>query len=504
MRMRNNVRHDRHGGVLVVALLAVMAVSVLGAGFLRVTSAVMSRHEAAIDTKQAFYLAEAGLAESWAGVLLGKSGVVGSENVPAKMGDGIFWVEATDNPDGTRTLASTGLCGSGRATLEIVVGWPDTIASADTILTDEPLVIPEGALIDTYEPPAEGSGGPGGIGPAASGEEAESPAPVRLASNGSITVEGSPTSPATVLGDLAPGPGESATVDGDSTLSGGIFPAPEPVTLPPVDVPNVTLGEGVVHGGAVPYAVPTGTSGYDHLVVEGSSQVIVTGPAVVVLGDLTVEPRGELVLDASLGEIELYVTRSVALQRGASVTTTADDPTQLSVQIDGDVPVQLDALSQFHGMLHAPQARLAVGAGFELFGSLVARGVDLAPGVRMHFDERVWAEAQGSIMPRFIGWRVKELPQNVRTGIGRDAFTSMGLDPQNLPGPYQAHRDQTIDIEYVDLSLVPQSYSGPENGFDWNDVLDVTSIARDGAKTARRVVHDDSNTSRDGTFVVHR
>lgn len=466
----------RRGSALVVALLAVISVSVMGAGFLRFTSSIMRRQEQSIDTKQAFYMAEAGLAEAWAAVLLGKTGVVGSEKAPAKMGNGLFWVERTVNPDGTVTLESTGLYGSGRATLQVAVGWSDTAASENAITTDEPLVIPDGALIDGYDPDA--------------GPDPETSPTVQLRSNGSITVEGTVLHPAEVDGDLMPGPGETATVDPDSTLSGTIYESSEPITLDPVSVPDVALGSGVVHSDTVPYAVPMGTVGFDHLEIAGSSQAIITGPATVVIGRLEVAPRGELVLDATLGKIEIYVTEELRLQRGATVTTVEDDSTQVSVEVDGDVPVDLNGISEFHGVLYAPEAAVYVGPGFQLYGSVAARRLDLAPGVQLHFDQRVRNEAQRSLLPHFIGWRVESIPEAIRTNLGHDPAVALGVDPDALRPPYTAHKDQSIRVVYLDLSLTLQTFMGRESGFDWNNVAVVKEITRDGSRTACSVSHD--------------
>ena len=66
-----------------------------------------------VDTKRAFYMAEAGISEGLYGLMVGKSGNVGTADLPATFGDGVFWVEAEDIGE-NRTLLTSTVC-AGRA-----------------------------------------------------------------------------------------------------------------------------------------------------------------------------------------------------------------------------------------------------------------------------------------------------------------------------------------------------------------------------------------------------
>ena len=87
--------HAQRGGAMVLALIAVMAAAMLAAGFLQLSSAITRRQSAAVSTRQAFYLAEAGLAEAYMGLSVARTGNVGTEELPVSFGGGLFWVEAT-------------------------------------------------------------------------------------------------------------------------------------------------------------------------------------------------------------------------------------------------------------------------------------------------------------------------------------------------------------------------------------------------------------------------
>ena len=100
-------REGRRGNVLGVVLVVVLTIATASAGLLQLSAATARRQSAAMHRTLAFYLAEAGLAEAYAGLTIGKTGNVGSEGRPAVFGDGLFWVAATDNGDDTVTLDCT-------------------------------------------------------------------------------------------------------------------------------------------------------------------------------------------------------------------------------------------------------------------------------------------------------------------------------------------------------------------------------------------------------------
>ena len=94
-----------------MALVVVATVTVFAAGFLQFTALRARGQSLALDRKRAFYLAEAGLAESYAGLRIGKTGVVGTQADPAAFGAGLFWVEATELSEDILSLDSTGMVG---------------------------------------------------------------------------------------------------------------------------------------------------------------------------------------------------------------------------------------------------------------------------------------------------------------------------------------------------------------------------------------------------------
>ena len=135
------------GSALTLALIVVTMVAALGAAFLRVSTAVTQRQSGEVETLQAFYLAEAGLAESFQALRIGRSGQVGSETAPALYGDGLLWVDASDTIDDQVRLESTALCGMGRATLSLVV---EPVEVPLGFFSDEDLLVDSVLLVDGF------------------------------------------------------------------------------------------------------------------------------------------------------------------------------------------------------------------------------------------------------------------------------------------------------------------------------------------------------------------
>src|SRR5262245_14000688 len=194
--------HGRRGTALVFSLVAVSTVVVLAASFTRFASMVSSRQAQAVDRKRAFYLAEAGLAEAYSGLTCGKSGVVGTPEAPALLGDGVFWTSATELAPDLVQLECTGMSGSGRAKLSLVARRGSGSVFVLGMFGDDALSVPAGSRIDAYDS-TKGS--------YASQQDKSGAA---LGSNAAIQVTGTTLLPTVVVGDVTPGPTSSVTVTG--------------------------------------------------------------------------------------------------------------------------------------------------------------------------------------------------------------------------------------------------------------------------------------------------
>ena len=468
-RYRRSLPSQR-GSALVMALSAVAVVMILMLGFVQLATSVTTGQTRRVQRKRAFYTAEAGLAESYTAIQLGRSGRVGTKEEPAIFGDGLFWVEVTEDPDtGLLTLKSTGMVAGGKVELSLVAERGVQNVAALGTFSNDPVSLPPGSFVDSYN----SSDGPY--------DPATATAKARVASNGQIDINGTATAPTTIRGSVMPGFGATSVVTGDVQITGTQTPALAVTELPEVDVPAMTQETGVLYSRATPLVYPGGRLALTFLELAPNTQAVVSGPAVLVLDRLTVQPGAELTFDTTTGPIELYVKDELVLASGSTLLTPGVSPRSLAIQIPTTATgeVRLDASSQFYGVLYAPGATVTVGQGFEVFGSLVGGLVQYGGPATLHFDEHLADLTYESSLPLLVSWRILSLGSN-DSNINQDPFTILGVDKLTLDAPYKSYEDQWLDIKYVDTSSVTRSYSGLESGFDWTQVQSVISASYDG------------------------
>lgn len=480
---RNGERRDagRRGSALVLSLIAVATVVVLSASFSQFASAVADRQAQAIDKKQAFYLAEAGLTEAFAGFTCGKSGAVGGPEAPALLGDGLFWVEATELMPGIFRLDSTGMIGTGRARLSLVAQRGIDGVAALGVFSAGEVLLKAGSVIDAYDSTlGEYSGQADKSGAA-------------LGSNGTITVVGTELKPTTIQGDVTPGSDATVQVLGSVTISGSSSPALTSTELPEIVVPPVTMGAAQTHASPYPLIVPPGKVGYEALTVAAGAEVVIHGPAQVVLGSLTLAETAQLTFDTSQGPVRLYVQESVDLATGSVMTTSSTNPAEVMFQVPAatEQPVALRSSGPFHGVIYAPETTLLFGAGFESFGAVVAQAMTFEGAARLHFDRNLAALAAEDVLPVMLSWRLDELGSLP----GSNPFDVLGVSKGALIKPSLAHVDQTLSIDYYDALDVYHQYVGLESEFDWSVVKTVIHATRDGVE----VLFPRATTTKTGT-----
>ena len=454
-----------------LSLIAVVVVVALAGSFTQFASSVSNRQAQAVYRKQAFYMAEAGLAESYAGLMCGKSGNVGTKEEPAVFGDGLFWVEATELEEGVLRLDSVGMVGCGQAKLSVVAERGEESVASLGVFSKNVMSLLPGSVIDaydssqgTYASQANHSG-------------------VHLGSNDEIALAGNADAVTSVQGDVTPGPGFGVSISGNVTISGSTAPSLEAAVLPAVEVPEIELGSPQAHSSPYPLVLPPGDSGYKSLTVAAGSQVVLQGPATIVVGVLALDPEAELAFDTEGGPVQLYVTESLQLPKSSILTTSSTHPEDVIIQVAGETaqPVSLYATTAFNGVFYAPEAATEVGSGFEVFGALVAGTLTFEGEVHLHFDKKLATVSAEAALPRLLSWRIIDLASS-STDLTTSPFEVLGVDPTTLPPPTSAHADQILDIQYYDKLGFYHSYTGWESSFDWDVVGTTLEATRDGTE----------------------
>ncbi|MCP3917338.1 MAG: hypothetical protein GY711_17465 [bacterium] len=222
--------------------------------------------------------------------------------------------------------------------------------------------------------------------------------------------------------------------------------------------------------------IPAMAVRYTSLTVLADAELVVQGPCTLVVGTLALQAGAEMTFDTTDGDVTLYVENAIDLAPGSQVSTPALRPEDVSIQVGeiaaapGVVPVNLEATSDFHGTIYSPDTAVQVGSEFEVYGSMVAKSLELAPGVRLHFDN---AGFDGSPLPRLLSWRIVEIPAIAQDR--RDPFTALGVAPEDLEVLAEAHdlAGVYLAISYLDHDGTVRSFSGLEEDFDWLDVAQV-------------------------------
>ncbi|MBL8860151.1 MAG: hypothetical protein JNL28_16695 [Planctomycetes bacterium] len=439
-------RHAQRGTAIMPALIVVIMVATLSMIYIQVSLAKNKEQRVSVDSKRAFYMAEAGLAEGFNGLCLGKSGNVASEDTPAVFGSGLFWTVATELGGGRVALQATGLCGAGRATLALTCERePDTIGALG-FFGDQNITVESGALIDSYD---------SRLGPyATQALLAPLSAGAKVGGNSDINVTGTLLAPTKIYGDVKPGPAGTLFRSGSTTVIGSTAPNVARVTFPAVRVPTIVeTGDLAVNSGTAK-SITAGTHGIGTLRASNNSTVILNGPAVIVTRRLVIEPGSTLKINSTDGPVKLFVTEGMKFASGSTFATTSSDPRGITIQVsatadtdldrDGitDPPITLAATGEYHGSIYAPGAAVGIQRGFSVFGAVVAQTLAIRNGGQLHFDRSLSGSADAAAgTPRLLGWHIVELPDVGIVKLRYDALADLirqGITPLK---PRDAHFD---------------------------------------------------------------
>jgi hypothetical protein len=468
--------------VLVIALMVTIGVAMLGACLLQFSASTTRSQIQGVDKKRAFYLAEAGLSESMYGLMVGESGNLGTPDNPAKFGDGVFWVEATKSRDGRVMLDSTGLCGSGRASLSIVVEKHGDSSASLGIFSNGDLVVRAGSRIDSYDPGAgliEGLLG-GGSGTAG-----------RVGSNGNIEVQASKYSTTRIEGDVTPGPAGTVTSGTGVTITGSTAPRSAPFTLPAIEVPALASLGDLSHVAHETLTIPTGEHRYGALTVGTGAELLVVGPQTIVASSMVLQNGAKLAFDTSGGAVTIYVTDYMNFGASTTIDNRQHDPAKAHFMVgasqtvdrngDGidDPPITFSSTGKLYATIYAPSASLTLGSSLELYGAVTAANLVLSENAKLHFDEAlVEDDGTGPGSVKLVSWKVLELPDMPLVGLRLDPVVALRQAGATLLSPVASHQDVEFKIEYIDKCGKDVVWAGEEAKFDWSKVVTVVVVAR--------------------------
>ena len=483
-KLHHHARTSRRGGVLIATLVAVLAVGGLSVCLLELDSTRLRRQVASIDNKRAFNLAEAGLAEGRFAVETGHTGTIGSVEAPARFGDGLFWVTATEIAPNVIGLESTGMAGTGRATLSLVVRRTSRDVAALGVLGSQQVVLGKRARVDAYD-----SAGERGAPKLPERFDPTTGIAVELRSNGDIELG----EDARVFGDAIPGPDGSVELDDDALVTGSTAPAPVETGLAVIEPLQLESGGDLVHASGTRRVLAGDGKAYGEIRVGKNSTLVLRGPLQLSAARLRVEGKGKLEIDCASGAVELHVTDWLDLQNGSQLVFPDEDTRGLRLLVsaagsrdrDGngsiDAPVRFLASGSFFGSLYAPNARLALPHGFQLHGAVSAAILQLGDEAQVHFDIALrGGDPTASVAVDPLAWKVVEIPREIARDLAEDPFTTLAVSKDELKPPAQAYEvaEYELDVDYVDAAGVERKFKGRESEFDWKHAKEVRKLRR--------------------------
>jgi hypothetical protein len=403
MRIRNVRGGSSAGTTLVMTLVCIGALSTMSVALLAVTLASSREQRATKDKIRAEYVAEAGLAAAVVARQSGGNGALGNVDAPVALGDSRYWVEVTEVNADLITLTSTGFDDRDGARLELTLRREIDSIWEWAAFGDDFTSLDSNARVDSYDSTL------GTYASQFNGTFALENG--NVGSNGNVMLN----SNAHIWGDATPGPGGTTQVTGNAIVEGSTSPSPKPVDLPEIVLPSYApLGPMVVNTTLV---LGPGDYQYTDFLAKSNSIVTVTGPANFVFTNFIMRSNAQFRIDSTNGPVKMWVVDDFTLSSNTSLGPLNGKPSALEVNllsdnvIDPEVIVDLDVIdldsnAKMWGTIYAPNATIEVDSDFELFGSLVARSVDLDSNSVVHFDEALSEErADGEEYWERVAWR---------------------------------------------------------------------------------------------------
>jgi hypothetical protein len=402
----------RRGSTLVVVALLMAAMAMLSLSLLTVLRSSHKESQGSRESLSALYACEAGLTRAVDSLATGGTGSIASKQEPEALGDQRYWVEATPIGDGRIALQAYGRDDRALLGVEMVVQPSSQGFFRWAAFGDEDMHMEAQTGTDSYD---SGDGDYAAVNGTMPHVYANTEGDI--GSNQSISMD----SNVGVWGDANPGPGDSVTGD-LSKISGNTTPMPATVDLPDIVLPFPASGTNLTVESATTLA--SGTYAYSTLQVNSSKTLTINGPATIVCDNFKLKSGSQLIVNDANGPVEFFVVNDFVLNSNTTIQSSDLEPLDIAfnllsdnildpgvdVDFDEDL-VDFDSGSMMYGTIYAPSASVTVDSNFELFGSLVARRVDLDSNCRIHFDEALAEASEDSeAVYETLTWRLTSQP----------------------------------------------------------------------------------------------
>lgn len=399
----------RKGTALLVATITVVVVVGISGTFLYTSMMRFGGMAHHIDRLQAFFLAEAGLAEAIKSLNAGGSGAVGSQASPISWQGGQYWTTATLNADSSYAVVSTGIFRGQTRSIASAVKRVQAPLFNMALFADEWVQMDSNAYTDSYNsdlgPYNASNNYKGSFYHNADGD---------VGSNGSVTLE----SNAKIFGDVWIGPGGTTSINKNAYVSGSTIYGTSKVVLPPVTLPagyttwgNGGFGQAVSISSNNSYTLPSGSYYFTSFHLDSNVVWTVQGPATIVVDYFKLDSNVEFRIDATGGEVKLYGTGHFEINSNVQVNNLSQKAKNFQVCLTTDnianplLQVGLHSNTASYMTVYAPSAYIVYSSNSGVWGAMVGRRILMNSNAAFHFDESLRNILAGTGNFAVVAWR---------------------------------------------------------------------------------------------------
>ncbi len=386
-------RAQRRGTSLVVTTVLVFSLAGISLSLASLSRSSAEENRTAKDETNAYYIAQAGLAQAVQDLRAGGTGAVGSLQQQQDFGGARFWVDSVDLGNGLRSLVATGLDNRAGARIELVLQEAALPFFRYGAFGELGLTLDSNATIDSYN---------SALGPYSAVNKAHNG---NAGSNRSISLR----SNSRIHGSAQPGPGHTVNIIGNAVVTGATSPAPTLFELPPIEFPAAPGATNYTLNGVA--TLNAGLHQLANVRLNSNSILTINGPATIVCTQMELRSNSQIIVNATNGPVEFYVDGDFKMLSNAKLYSTDLKPANVKVFLNGDniidpdTDVQVDpqddefqfnSNTQIYGVVYAPNAFVEIDSNFECFGAMIARRLHLDSNSKIHFDESLLTETEDS------------------------------------------------------------------------------------------------------------
>ncbi|MHC4395173.1 MAG: DUF7305 domain-containing protein [Planctomycetota bacterium] len=379
MNTSNLLYSTRLGSAIPLVLIAVIILSVMGAGLIslgfqsrayaiRTTSEIAARSAADAGLIKAIYEMNQKLeVKPWSGSTL-----------PATTDEQLLNCDSTFSytialNDGAYYIESVGTSGQTQKTVTAALQLNGPFEYA--IFTENGIDLKNSAVVDWFNNDADDES-------LQIGTNSTEPDSIDL-KNG-----------VTINGDVVVGPGGQPDIvirDAGATITGDIYTASETYVLTPVTVPEY-LQDMPSQGTISNNATITNSAKYDEINLSNSRIITIDGDvALYIIGDVTLKNSAELRIvdevtnpDASL---TLYLGGDVEVKNSGNINNITADSRKLKMYgLNSCQSMALKNGSDFYGAIYAPNADVQMMNSADVFGAVVAKSFEQNNSATLNYD----------------------------------------------------------------------------------------------------------------------